>query len=418
MDERFVLAESMLSAKRHALQCVPGLQAGGLFSARIANDLEERYQNAITLKRHELEALRLNELDSGKEVELLIFRCLSEEKTYYFDMFNRGHITDHAYRQLTYSVDLQIDSLRYRGKLPIYTSYPESSRWRVRYANRLMNLPLIRTPTEGLRTALTAREYEQAWARQQGSLHILNNLEKMDKHSSRPETHSEVKQLYTNWNDSAKKRIDQVAEQFPEFVNAMQYKFAERLFLHAERESILEKMEKGTLTEGVAEMLLKDISDEIRRLRGRDIQKLKIDSSELLKKVPFFQGIDPDNFKQISALLRSVIISAGKFVFEQGDSSDSLYLIARGVIRVSIKVNGEERDIATMIAGDFFGEMALLNRAPRTATIRAITPCVLYELRKKDFDIIRKSCPGIEKTLVETEQRHHDELSKMDKSMS
>jgi len=138
----------------------------------------------------------------------------------------------------------------------------------------------------------------------------------------------------------------------------------------------------------------------------------------LLKKVPFFQGIYPDDFKRISALLRSVTIPAGKFVFEQGDSGDSLYLIARGVIRVSIKIKGEERDVATMIAGDFFGEMALLNRAPRTATIRAITPCVLYELRKKDFDAIRKSCPAIEKTLVETGKRHHEELSKMDDTLS
>jgi len=180
-------------------------------------------------------------------------------------MFNRGHITDQAYRQLTYSVDLQIDSLRYRGKLPIYTIYSENGIWRTRYSNKLMNLPLLSTSTECFRTALTAREYEQVWARQQASLHILNNLEKMDNHSSRPETIVEVKLLYKNWNDGAKKRIDQVAEQFPEFVNAMQHKFAERLFLYAEREAILEKKEKGTLSEGVAEMLLKEISEEIRR---------------------------------------------------------------------------------------------------------------------------------------------------------
>ncbi|MGR9116867.1 MAG: cation:proton antiporter [Gammaproteobacteria bacterium] len=412
LDERFALVETILTAKQHALASMSGLQAGGLFSARIAKDLEKRYRDGIDAKRDELDTLRVRELDARKEVELLTLRCLSEEKTYYFDMFNRAHITDQAYRQLTFSVDLQIDSLRYRGKLPVYTSYPENSKWHVRYGNKLMNLKLLGFATEVFRSALTAREYEQVWARQQATLYILNNLEKMSEHSSRTETLVEVKRLYKHWNEAAKRRIDQVAEQFPEFVNAMQHKFAERLFLHAERESILEKEEQGTLTERVAKKLLEDIGEEIRRLRGRETRELKIGSTELLKKVPFFQAISPVDFEQISTLLHSVIVPAGKFVFEQGDSGDSLYLIARGVLRVSIKINGEVKDVATMIAGDFFGEMALLNKAPRTATTRAITPCVLYELKKKDFDSIRKTFPIIESTLVETERRHFEDLQK------
>ena len=413
LDERFARVECILTAKQHALESIPGLLAGGLFSARIAKDLEAHYHDGIAARRQELEALRRDELNSGKEVDLLIFRCLSEEKTYYFDMFSRGHITDLAYRQLTFSIDLQIDSLRYKGKLPRYTSYPENVKWQFLYSSRLKHLPFLRASTEGLKTAITAREYEQVWARQQGSLHILNNLKKMDEHSSRPETLNDVMLVYTKWNEAAKKRIDQVAEQFPEFVNAMQHKFAERLFLHAERESILQKKEKGSLSESVAEKLLKDINQEIRRSRGTETQELKIDSTELLKKVPFLQAISPEDFKELAALLHSVIIPAGKCVFEQGDSGDSLYLIARGVIRVSIRLNGEEKDIATMIAGDFFGEMALLNKARRTATTRAITPCALYELRKRDFDAIRKRYPAIERTLVETDKKHLEELIKI-----
>ena len=58
---------------------------------------------------------------------------------------------------------------------------------------------------------------------------------------------------------------------------------------------------------------------------------------------------------------------------------------------------GVSKDLATLIAGEFFGEMALLHGILRTATCRAMTPCALYELRRDDIDVVRGVCPEIQR---------------------
>tara|TARA_B100000959_G_C14939289_1_gene607085 strand:+ start:1519 stop:1731 length:213 start_codon:yes stop_codon:yes gene_type:complete len=68
-----------------------------------------------------------------------------------------------------------------------------------------------------------------------------------------------------------------------------------------------------------------------------------------------------------------------------------------------------------MIAGDFFGEIALLEHCTRTATYRAITPCALYELTRKDFEIIIAANPSIYDAVHKT---GHERASELDKDNS
>ena len=87
-----------------------------------------------------------------------------------------------------------------------------------------------------------------------------------------------------------------------------------------------------------------------------------------------------------------------------------MYLVARGVVRVSRQDGGESRDLATLMAGDFFGEMSLLHGGRRSATCRAVTPCALYELLREDIDTVREACPGIQDSLDEADQRRRAEI--------
>ncbi len=86
-----------------------------------------------------------------------------------------------------------------------------------------------------------------------------------------------------------------------------------------------------------------------------------------------------------------------------------MFLVARGVIRVSRQDGGVSRDLATLIAGEFFGEMALLHGTRRTATCRAMTPSALYELRRNDIDVVRGVCPEIQRALEEADRRRRAE---------
>ena len=414
LADRLARLESVFSAKKHALGRIPELQTGGLFSSSIAGNLHAKCKASMDETHLELEELRRGKLDKGREVQLVFFRSFAEEKAMYYEMFSKEHLTESAYRDLSYSVDIQMDSLRYQGSLPEMSLHSKGEKRKERFMSVLLTriLPL-RVLYERLYSTRTAIEYEQVWGRYQATSRVLNSLEEMRKNTpGRAEVVSEVHKAYSDWNKSARGRIDAVAEQFPEFVSSMQQRLSERMLIHAEREAIEEKERNGTLSHGVAEIILEKLADEIHRLRGRVTGKLKVDPSELLNKVHFFRNVQKGDFAKIVERLRSRTVPAGNDIIRQGEAGNSMYFIVRGVVRISLEDAGEERDLATMMAGDFFGEIALLEHCTRTATCRAVTPCALYELTRKDFEIIIATYPSIYDAVHKTS---HERASKLDK---
>ena len=72
-------------------------------------------------------------------------------------------------------------------------------------------------------------------------------------------------------------------------------------------------------------------------------------------------------------------------IFQTGDTDDSMYIITKGSVEVSHTVDNQKRIIATLYAGDFFGEMALLNGAPRYASVTALTPTETIPITRETF---------------------------------
>jgi NADH:ubiquinone reductase (H+-translocating) len=84
----------------------------------------------------------------------------------------------------------------------------------------------------------------------------------------------------------------------------------------------------------------------------------------------------------------------GDIIFQQGDLGDSVYVIEQGECQVIKQENGAARTVATLHAGDYFGEMALLSDKTRNATIQARTAMEVLLIPKCDFDTLRKSVPA------------------------
>jgi CPA1 family monovalent cation:H+ antiporter len=227
--------------------------------------------------------------------------------------------------------------------------------------------------------------------------------------STPPEVLAELRATYGYWWEQARDRIDQSAEQFPEFVSSAQERLAKRMVLHAERETIEEKARAGLIPEGVAEGMLEDLATELREIKANQPEKLTVGPEELLKNVPFFTDVPENEFSVVAGKLRRRTVPAGEIIVRQGGSGSSLFMVARGVIRVTRQGGGVTRDLATLIAGEFFGEMALLHGTPRTATCRAMTPCALYELRRDDMDVVRGVCPEMQRALEEADRQRRAE---------
>lgn len=412
LADQVARTETSLLAKHAARGRVPELQAGGLFNARIADNLRRRCEEGIAELKEELAQLRGGELGHEQEHRLLHLRCLAVEAALSFEMFGRGHLTERAFRDLATDAINRADGLRHEGRLPDAKLPEPGAGPLVRLAGRLCEAFGLRGPAERLRRWEVAREYEQAWGRYQASLRVLTQLPEIgrtaDVHGDLMERMSEV---YSGWRDQTQQRLDETAELFPEFVGDMQERLAGRLLVHAEREVIEHELHAGSLPQGVAEGLLGELSERLLSLRGRTSATLGLDAAELLRSVPLFSDTPAEDFERVAAQLVQRTVPASEIILRQGDKGDSLFLIARGVVRVVLQSGDEPVDVATLMAGDFFGEMALLRGEPRTATCRAVTPCVLYELRRSDFDAVRKVSPGLEAAIEEVEKRRRAELA-------
>jgi small-conductance mechanosensitive channel/CRP-like cAMP-binding protein len=92
---------------------------------------------------------------------------------------------------------------------------------------------------------------------------------------------------------------------------------------------------------------------------------------EALARVDLFARLDAAELELLAAGARSQSFASGELVIAQGDVGDSLYVIHRGEVAVSVNVDGDARDVALLKEGNFFGEMSLMTGEPRTATCRA-----------------------------------------------
>jgi CRP/FNR family cyclic AMP-dependent transcriptional regulator len=94
-----------------------------------------------------------------------------------------------------------------------------------------------------------------------------------------------------------------------------------------------------------------------------------------LAAIPFFGGLDPDALERLAASMRSRRFRRGEVIFHIGDPGDALFAIISGEVKITLPAEtGEEAILATLRPGDVFGELALLDGAPRSASATALTP--------------------------------------------
>ena len=98
-------------------------------------------------------------------------------------------------------------------------------------------------------------------------------------------------------------------------------------------------------------------------------------------------GMDQEECEILVRFLESRHFDAGDFVFYEGETGRSMYLLSRGSVDVSIPIPGEgrRRRLATFAQGTIFGEMALLDGLPRAAAVQASGPLELFELSHESF---------------------------------
>lgn len=115
-----------------------------------------------------------------------------------------------------------------------------------------------------------------------------------------------------------------------------------------------------------------------------------------LATVPLFAELPADHLASIAAAGRTKNVGPGETVFREGDVSDGLYVVLAGKVRI-YKQNddGNEVELATGAAGEYFGELALIDGGTRSASVASLTPCEFFVLERETFLALLTKSPQL-----------------------
>jgi ATP-binding cassette, subfamily B, bacterial len=124
----------------------------------------------------------------------------------------------------------------------------------------------------------------------------------------------------------------------------------------------------------------------------------RIDPARLAA-VPLLAGLDTAARETFARRFDFTRYEAGEIVFREGEAGDRFFVVARGKVEAFVAVGQAEKRLTVLTDGDFFGEVALLADAPRTASVRALQPSSFLSLAKRDFEDLLRAHPEIKGTI-------------------
>ena len=107
--------------------------------------------------------------------------------------------------------------------------------------------------------------------------------------------------------------------------------------------------------------------------------------AEMLRRVPFFGGLDAAKLKLLAFTSRALKFAPGEYLMKMGDASDSAYVILDGEAEVIGETSGGEFVVAVLRSNELTGEMGVIRNRPRGATVRAKTPVRALRIASEVF---------------------------------
>src|SRR3954462_13899959 len=137
-------------------------------------------------------------------------------------------------------------------------------------------------------------------------------------------------------------------------------------------------------------------------------------TSEMLAGVPLFALLDDQERATLAARIETTRIPAGQTIFHHGDPGDTMYVVRDGEVEIFFKTDTGERILLEPArAGDFFGEISLLDGGPRTASALVTEDLDAVVVDRGDLDEFLRICPAAALSLLAASGRRMRETAKL-----
>ncbi len=142
-----------------------------------------------------------------------------------------------------------------------------------------------------------------------------------------------------------------------------------------------------------------------------------IDKIAILRQT--FDGLTEDELNDLANLTKLITIPAEHILCREGAFEEVFYIVAQGQAVITKKISDQEgeRVLRNAGPGDFVGEMALIQNAPRAATVRSVTDCTVLEMDKTDFEAMLQRSPRLALSIIRTtlsRMRANDQMAIQD----
>jgi CRP-like cAMP-binding protein len=125
------------------------------------------------------------------------------------------------------------------------------------------------------------------------------------------------------------------------------------------------------------------------------------DRLEILRAVPLFADLDDRSLQAVAVLAREERHAAGEVLMLEGEPGDEFYVVLDGTVRIA---HGD-RVVRSIGAGGFLGEIALVERRPRSATATAISEVTVLVLHQHELDRLLQTMPAVRRRILAAIER-------------
>jgi Na+/H+ antiporter len=311
-------------------------------------------------------------------------RVLSAERQAYWEAYNSGTLSADCVRTLTREISRQLDRVARGDFDPPETRLPKTigAGW----LQRLVGVGLSSFDK-------LMQTYDLSRAELLAAQEVLRGLEAFE--GVDPELIAQIRKTYQSFQMRAKERIEDLRTNLPEVASAIETRLARRVKLNLEKEGYERLVHTGILNESTAHAHLHEVDERIHELHTSAERVAIPETAHLVASTPLFSTLDEQALQELADLTEEIVIPAGQTLFEEGDRGDSLFVIARGAMRVLKRIGDEQVVVDVLGGGDIIGEMALLTGEPRTATARAATAVTLGKVDREGFEHLMQSQPTL-----------------------
>jgi hypothetical protein len=160
------------------------------------------------------------------------------------------------------------------------------------------------------------------------------------------------------------------------------------------------------------EHLLHDNDDWIRECAAfaQQYGEIKMDTTATLsimdrilffKHVPLFANLSPVDLKQVAAIADEELFNDGEEIAHEGEVGDVMFIIVSGEVKVCTQQDGKEMEIARRKAGDYVGEMSIIGREPRMASLVAVGDVRTLCIDQKSFEGLIRERPDVSLSVIQ-----------------